>query len=163
MRHTSTSYYEKEKFISVYSAMFIQNSSDIFLMDINISNSTRIGLLVYDTTGLVNTTRCTFTHNKLSPLDSKANSTDNETSGGGIHIEFTNCTPGVASCDSTTNNKHSKYIINQCTFEGNAATYGHKSHEGNYFQNENYNYITIHTEGGMSLWFNAKQRIIWLK
>ena len=158
MRHTSTSYYEKEKFISIYSALFIQNSSDIFLMNVNISDSTGIGLLMYDTSGLVNITRCNFTHNKLSPLDSKAISTDNETSGGGIHIEFTNCTPGIASCDSNGNiyNTHSKYIINQCTFDGNAATYGHKSHEEKYFQNDNY--ITIYTGGGMSLWFNGQAK-----
>ena len=93
MKHISTNYHEKHNFISVYSAICIQNSTDIFLMDVNISNSTGIGLLKYHTNGLVDIKRCIFTNNTLSPLHSKASGYDNETSGGGIYIEFTNYPP----------------------------------------------------------------------
>ena len=86
---------------------------------------------MYDNSGLVDIKRCIFTNNTLSPLHSKASGYDNETGGGGIHIEFTNCPPGdIASCDCNENhyNNNLKYIINHCIFEGNAATFGHKNH-----------------------------------
>ena len=131
MKHISTNYHEKHNFISVYSAICIQNSTDIFLMDVNISNSAEIGLLKYHTNGLVDIKRCIFTNNTLSPLHSKASGYDNETSGGGIHIEFTNCPPWLASCDCKENhyNNNLKYIINHCIFEGNTAPFGHNNHK----------------------------------
>ena len=93
---------------------------------------------MYDTSGQVNIIWCTLTNNTLSPLDAKASGNDNETSGGGIYIEFTNCPPGVASCDSNEN-IFFKYIINYHVFEGSAAIFGYKNHEQKYFHNENYN------------------------
>ena len=131
MKHISTSNHGNNNYISVYSTICIQNCIDIFLMDVNISNSTGIGLLMYHTNGLVHIKRCIFTNNTLSPLHSKANGSDYETSGGGIHTEFTNCPPGVAPCDCNDNhyNNNLKYIINHCIFEGNAVTFGHKNHK----------------------------------
>ena len=145
MSHITSNYHGKGNFISVLSAMFIQNSTIIFLIDLNISNSTGIGLLIYDTSGIVNITRCTFTNNKLDSLHPNA-------SGGGIHIEFTKCTPGVASCDSNENygNKNSKYIIDHCTFERNAATYGYNRSKAEHYTNGSF--VTFNCGGGVSLW-----------
>ena len=145
MKHVTSSYNERENLISVHSAMFIQNTTNVFLVEFNISNSTGIGLLVYDTNGLVNITRCTFKNNKLDSLHPYA-------SGGGIHIEFTNCTPGVTSCDSNENtyNKNSNYIIDNCTFIGNAATYGYNRSKSENFTNDHF--ITFNRGGGVSLW-----------
>ena len=145
MKHVTSSYHGRGNFVSVHSAMFIQNSTNVFLVDFNISNSTGIGLLIYDTSGIVNITRCTFTNNKLDSLHPNA-------SGGGIHIEFTKCTPGVASCDSHENayNKYSKYIIAHCTFEGNAATYGYNRSKSEHSTNEHF--IAFNCGGGVSLW-----------
>ena len=151
MKHITSSYHGRGNFVSVHSAMFIQNSTNVFLIGFNISNSTGIGLLIYDTSGIINITRCTFTNNKLDSQYPNA-------SGGGIHIEFTECTPGVASCDSQENtyNNNSKYIIDQCTFEGNAASYDYNKSKAEHFTTDNF--VTFNCGGGVSLWFYGQAK-----
>ena len=149
MKHSSTSYLDgKRNFISIHSAMFIQNSTNIFITNVNISNSTGIGLLMYDTNGSVNFTESIFANNRLEP----------NLGGGGIHIEFTECTTGLASCNSRDNsyNKNSKYIIDHCTFEGNTATYAYGSLEIEDFANNHF--VTFSTGGGVSVWFNGQAK-----
>ena len=153
MKHISSSYHGKGYFISVYSAIFIQNSTNIFLVSVNISYSIGIGLLMYDTGGLVNITQSVFTSNKLDSLDPKG-------IGGGIHIEFTECTPGLVLCDSHDNpyNEASKYIIDHCTFKDNAATYSYRSSEAKYIHFTDDNFVTFGSGGGLSLWFNGQAK-----
>ena len=144
MKHSSTSYLAgKENFISVHSGIFIQNSTNIILSSINISNSTGIGLSIYDTEELVNITKSIFANNP----------------GGGIHIEFTNCTPGQAVCGSHDSHRngygYSKYLIDQCIFKGNTATYVNNSYEEYFYNN---NFITLGTGGGVSVWFNGQAK-----
>ena len=149
MKHSSTSHLAgKRTFISIHSAVFIQNSTNIVMASINISSSTGIGLLMYDTNGLVNFTKSIFANNKLEP----------NLGGGGIHIEFTECTTGLTSCDPRDNpyNKHSNYIIDHCTFVGNAATYAYGSLEIEDFTNNHF--VTFGTGGGVSLWFNGQAK-----
>ena len=146
MKHNSTSYLPGKKFVPMPSAIFIQNSTNISMANVNISNSTGIGLVIYDTDGLVNFTGSFFANNKL-----KSN-----LGGGGIHIEFTECTTGRVLCNSRNNpyNKHSKYIIDRCTFKDNAATYESLEVEDltlNHF-------VTFGTGGGLSLWFNGQAK-----
>ena len=148
MEHTSTNYLNYSKdFISIHSALFIQNSTNISLESINIAGSIGIGLLMYDTNGLVKITKCIFASNKLH--------SNKCAGGGGIRIEFTNCTPGLSLCDHYSNpyNRDSKYIIDQCTFEGNAATYAGCNNKGYLYKER---YITICTGGGLSLWFSGQ-------
>ena len=59
--------------------MFIRNSTNVSLVDVNVSYSIEIGLLMYDTGELVNITQSVFIGNKLDSLDPKG-------IGGGIHI-----------------------------------------------------------------------------
>ena len=143
MNHTSTNY-NRKKFISIRSALFVQNSTNISLASINIASSTGIGLLMYDTNGLVKIAKCIFTSNKLHSSSHKI------VGGGGIDIEFTKCTPGLSLCDYVNPyNRDSRYIIDRCTFEGNAATYGndYKGKEKD---------ISIRTGGGLSLQFSGQ-------
>ena len=151
MSHITSNYHGKGNYSFVRSAVYIQNSTNIILVGFNISNSTGIGLLIYDTNGLVNITRCTFTNNKLDSLHPNA-------SGGGIHIEFTECAPGVASCDSHENtyNKNSTYIIDHCTFEGNAATYGYNRSKAEDFIDDHF--VTFDCGGGVSLWLSGQAK-----
>ena len=146
MKRITSNYHGIGNFISVHTAMYIQNSTNVLLVGFKISDSTGIGLLVYDTSGLVNITRCTFMNNKLDSQHSNA-------SGGGIHIELTNCTPGVISCDSKENtyNKNSKYIIDNCTFIGNAATYSYSRSKEEYF-------VSFNCGGGVSLWVSGQAK-----
>ena len=148
MKHITTNHIGAGRFITVRSALFIQNSTNISLNNIKISESNGIGLLVYDTNGSVSITKSSFMNNNLNLSEQRKFFTG----GGGIYIEFTECTPGTVQCDSSSNyfNKLTKYTISQCVFEGNAAIYHLNGSEpedlaGGVF-------ITFGTGGGLSLW-----------
>jgi len=106
MKHNSTTQYDTRSCSLVSSAVFIQNSSNIFLSNIIIANSNGTGLLIYDTNGSVHITNSMFIDNTLNLNlleDSKK-----FVGGGGIYIEFTNCTPGLIECDS--NNLYNRLL-----------------------------------------------------
>ena len=148
MKHVTTNRIGSGKFIFVRSAMFIQNSTDIFLDNLTISESNGIGLLVYDTNGLVTITKSSFINNSLDSLEQSKLLMG----GGGIYIEFTECTPGTVLCDSTSNcfNKLTKYTIDQCVFEGNAASYHYNGSAQEHLVNGVL--TSFGTGGGLSLW-----------
>ena len=148
MKHISTNHIGARKFITVRSALFIQNSTNIILDNIEINESNGFGLLVYDTNGTVSITQSSFINNNLNLFEQSKFFTG----GGGIYIEFTECTPGILKCDSTRNyfNKLTKYTIDHCVFEGNSAIYHLNGSEpedlvGGIF-------ITFGNGGGISLW-----------
>ena len=148
MKHVTTNHIGAGKFITVRSALYIQNSTNIILENVAISESNGIGLLVYDTNGTVNISKSFFINNNLNVFEQSKLFTG----GGGVYIEFTECAPGVTQCDSTTNyfNELTKYTIDQCIFEGNSAIY-----HLNGSQPENLAtgvFITFGTGGGLSLW-----------
>ena len=150
MKHNSTNYID-ERFIIVRSALYIQNSTNISLDNVTICNNNGIGLLVYDTNGSVNITRSSFINNTLNPSEQNKNFTG----GGGVFIEFTECTPGLTQCDPASNyfNKLSNYTIDQCVFKGNVAIYHlHNSQTTEIAKNVS---ITFGTGGGLSLCFNG--------
>ena len=71
MKHNSSNYIEAGKYIIVRSALYIQNSTNIFLDNVNISESNGIGLLIYDTNGSVNITKTYFINNTLNSSEQK--------------------------------------------------------------------------------------------
>ena len=98
------------------SAVYIINST---FSESNFHKSVGKGLSLYDTLGHVEIRNSTFAENKI--LD------QNKTilfGGGGLHVEFTHCSPGYPQCDSedNTHNKNSSYVIKHSVFEGNRAT-----------------------------------------
>ena len=105
------------------SALYILNSTKILFSYITISNSTGIGLSLFDTAGPVLIENCNFFYNSVPKEE-----LEKYPGGGGIHIEFTLCSPAVienvTDCDSESilyiygNN----YTIVNCTFENNNAT-----------------------------------------
>ena len=114
MRHVSTSYSTndtKRNLIVFNSALYniIQNSTNIFLNNVSISDSDGLGLCFYDTNGIVTIANSFFIHNFLRNKNSTVEFGDG---GGGVYIEFTKCTPGVTTCDPHSNlhNSHSRYI-----------------------------------------------------
>ena len=151
MKHNSTNHIEAGKFITVRSAVFIQNSTNIILDKVAISESNGIGLLVYDTNGIVNFTKSLFIDNSLNLYEQSKLFTG----GGGVYIEFTECTPGVTQCDSASNyfNKLTKYTIDQCIFEGNSAIYHLNGSEPENLASRVF--ITFGTGGGLSLWLSG--------
>ena len=148
MKHISTNYIGAGKYIIVRSALYIQNSTNIFLDNVNISESNGIGLLIYDTNGSVNITKTYFINNTLNSSEQS----EHFTGGGGIYIEFTECPPGVTQCNSTSNtfNKLANYTIDNCVFEGNVANYTFHGSKPEGLANETS--VTFGTGGGISLW-----------
>ena len=148
MKHVTTNYIGSGNFIITRSAMFIQNSTNISLDDITISESNGIGLLLYDTNGFVTITKSSFINNNLNLSEQSKFFTG----GGGVYIEFTECTPGRVQCDSASNyfNTLTKYTIDQCVFEGNVAMYHYNSSA----QEDLVNGVSTSfgTGGGLSLW-----------
>ena len=149
MKHITTNHIGEGKFITARSALYIQNSTNIILHNVMISDSNGIGLLVYDTNGAVNITKSLFINNNLNVFEQSKLFTG----GGGVYIEFTECTPGVTQCDSTSNyfNKLTEYTIDQCIFEGNSAIYHLNGSEPENLATGVF--ITFGTGGGLSLWF----------
>ena len=150
MKHNSSNHIV-ERFIIVRSALYIQNSTNISLDNVTICNSNGIGLLVYDTNGSVSITRSSFINNSLNPSEQSKYFTG----GGGVHIEFTECTPGLTQCNPASNyfNKFTEYKIDQCVFKDNAAIY---HFNGSQTENlANGVFITFGTGGGLSLYFNG--------
>ena len=95
-------------------AVYLLNCTDVRIWRVDIQSSDGTGLSIYDTNGTVNIELCNFINN--SPVQSN-------TGGGGLHIEFTLCSPGiVGNCsDHNRSNQLSKYTIQNCTFLYNVA------------------------------------------
>ena len=119
MKHVSTSQIKVGHFITLRSALFIQNSTNVVISHVSIYNNNGIGLQVVDTNGVVSISSSYFIGNTINREEEAANLTG----GGGVSIELTECSPGVTTCNSHDNqyNANSNYTIYQCTFENNSA------------------------------------------
>ena len=126
MKHNS-SVFISAQFIVLQSALFILNSSDVSISNINVFDNNGVGILIYDTNGAVDITDSVFVGNKLIVVEKR----EHFSGGGGIYIEFTNCTPGVSNCIPKDNMHHgnSLYNIDKCRFKNNAALYNFSENE----------------------------------
>ena len=149
MKHVSTNHVGLGEFILVRSALYIQNSTNISLYNMTISNNNGIGLLMYDTNGTVNITETSFISNKLNVIEQSRLFTG----GGGIYVHFSGCSPGLLACDPNRNpyNKFSAYVINHCRFEDNVAVYHLNGSEPEDLASGVF--VTFGTGGGLSFWF----------
>ncbi|XP_065905260.1 uncharacterized protein [Dysidea avara] len=123
MKHVSTSQIKVGHFITFRSALFVQNSTNVTIDHVNMFSNNGIGTLIVDTNGVVCVSSSTFVGNTIN----KEEQTVNLTGGGGMSIEFTECSPGVTTCNSYDNqyNANSNYTIYQCIFENNSAVYNY--------------------------------------
>ena len=95
---------------NIMCAVYIQDSSDLTIQNIRISNSKGTGMVIYNTKGHVHIDYCTFTENKISNYSQLAG-------GGGLAIEFTSRKLHNQSLGNSVQN--STYTIENCRFEGN--------------------------------------------
>ena len=118
-KHVSTSQFEVGVFVMFYAALLIQNSTDVVLNNVIISNSNGIGLSIIDSNGVVEITDSVFSNNTLKSSETSRYLTG----GGGIYIELTECTPGLTNCNPVDNlfNKNALYTITNCSFIFNDA------------------------------------------
>ena len=154
MKHNSTNDIGEGKFITVHSALYIQNSTNIILDNVAISESNGMGLLIYDTNGTVSITKSSFINNTLNSLEQSKFFTG----GGGICIELTQCAPGIVMCNHTSNhfNKFTKYTIYLCVFVGNTVTYHLNGSEPEDLANGIFITFGNINGGGISLWLFGK-------
>ena len=93
MKHTSTSTSKDGDFITHLSALYIQNSTNLLVANVNISNSNGTGLSIVDTNGTINIINSFFSNNRVTI---PAELSTILSGGGGIYIEYTECAPGSA-------------------------------------------------------------------
>ena len=147
MKHVSTSQIKIGHFITFRSALFIQNSTNVTIDHVNMFSNNGIGVLIIDTNGVVCVSSSSFIGNTLNRVEQTANLTG----GGGMSIEFTECSPGVTTCNSYVNqhNAKSNYTIYQCLFEGNLAVYDYGNSEPDHLTTSTHVYYGY--GGGLSI------------
>ena len=107
--------------------MYILNCSNFKLESVHISYSDGLGIILYDTTGVVDVSNLVFQNNSLEKTDLSG--------GGGVYVEFTICTPGVYYTDFDAPERNitasnNVYFFTNCTFQSNTARF----HGPKYFQ-----------------------------
>ena len=97
-------------------AVYILDCTDVTINHVNIQSSNGTGLSLYDTNGIVNITHCNFINNSVRNKGSQSG-------GGGLHIEFPLCTPGIINCTGQhKRNSNSNYTIQDCILSHNSAS-----------------------------------------
>ena len=95
-------------------AVYLLNCTDVTIWRVDIQSSNGTGLSMYDTNGKINIEFSNFTNNS---------GVQSDVGGGGLHIEFTLCSPGIVGICSGHNgsNQHSTITIQNCSFSYNVA------------------------------------------
>ncbi len=109
--------------VKLSSALYIINCTDLFFNGLHVVNSSGVGLVMYDVSGVVEILNSVFEHN--SQQNTKF---DDIFRGGGLYIEFTVCTAGVYCThfnskpeNMRANGNH--YLLDNCTFANNKAQF----------------------------------------
>ena len=103
--------------VSARRALYLDGCIDATFVSVHIVQSNGNGLTLYDTTGTVNISDCTFVLNKVAQWEEGL-----YPGGGGMYVEFTYCSPGHSYCNqSTKDNNNSRYLITNCRFVDNTA------------------------------------------
>ncbi|XP_065904412.1 uncharacterized protein [Dysidea avara] len=145
MTHVSTSQTSIGKFVYFRSALYFANSTNIKVAHVSLQHNNGIGMAIVNSNGKIEIKHSLFVNNSLNPKEQN----ETFTGGGGLYIEFTRCVPGLANCSKVhTHNQYSQYIIDQCLFDGNNATYNVIETD----QPVHNRYVTIGRGGGISIW-----------
>ena len=138
-------------------AVFIINCSNFKLEDVHISNSDGLGLVLYDTSGVVEVIDSVFYNNSLKQKDGTVGG------GGGMYVEFTVCMPGVycTDFDSKTENTRAVgnlYKIKNCTFHKNSAYFYGPRYVRYTKENKRQDHQGLGRGGGLSIQLNGKSK-----
>ena len=101
------------------SAMYFLNCTHVHLDVCKFHKSRGKALSFYDTSGIISISNSVFTTNIVPEGERQ-----HLFGGGAILIEYTFCTPGQQSCNSThnTHNRNNEFMIDSCLFDSNKAT-----------------------------------------
>ena len=108
-----------QKGLIITSALYILNCTDVNISNSVVYGSNGTGISMYDTNGKVYIENTDVVESFV-----RTSRPDLASGGGGMHIEFTYCTPGIVSntCTRTGQNKNSIYTIRNCMLSGNMAS-----------------------------------------
>jgi len=146
MTHVSTSQTSEGKFVYFRSAIYFTNYTNVSVTHISLQNNNGIGISILNSNGNIEIKHSLFINNTLNPKEQN----ETFTGGGGLYVEFTHCAPGLVNCSKVhTHNQYSQYIIDQCLFDGNNATYEELETD----RPVHNRYVTIGRGGGISIWY----------
>ena len=95
--------------------LYLLNCSNVSFLKVTVRDGHGTGVAFFDTVGTVKIINCSFENNRIR--------TQHFPGGGGLYIEFTNCTPGlIGNCQHADNIISSSYFIKNCYFINNNAT-----------------------------------------
>ena len=128
--------------------LYLLNCSDVNIINITIYKGHGTGAAFFDTVGNVKITNCTLENNWVRD--------SHYPGGGGLYIEFTNCTPG-----SLWNCHHkvllsSQYIIQNSSFIDNSATL--LSNETTGYVKPSVYFEGLGKGGGIAVYFNGNSK-----
>lgn len=132
-------------------AMYFSNCSDIRAKDVSFEDNIGTGVTMFDCDGSIDIEACNFIHNEIFWKDLNVYS-----GGGGLYIEFTECsTEWLTNCDPLSNqhNKNSWYFLNNCSFVNNTCTMTNNK-SFSLFGTSNYPRIG-RGGGGLSIWLRG--------
>ena len=115
---------EKMQTVLFSSAVYLINCSNFRLENVHISNSDGLGLVLYDTSGVVEVIDSEFYNNSLKRNDGTVDG------GGGVYVEFTVCTPGVYCTDFDNKEENPRASNNTYTFKNCSFYYNKASFDG---------------------------------
>ena len=142
------------QFLTIRVGLYFYNCTNVKLYHVQVSNSSQaIGVVIYDTDGVVEVKSCIFANNRASDDGSQAGG------GGGVTVEFTYCKPGDSTCNKTTydsdfkRNSNSVYLFDNCTFKENIAH--NVMANGNYIMPSRSDHDASGRGGGLSVYFKG--------
>ena len=108
---------DETEYLSI--ALYLLNCTHVNIQYVDIQSSDGTGISVYDTNGVVDIKYSNVLDNRME--------SSTKGGGGGLHIEFTYCTPGVvgACLGHGGFNRGSTYTISNCVFSNNHAQSNH--------------------------------------
>ena len=150
----STTYYEDNDMpeiflVGIYCLLCVNVTFD----HLQVSNSSGVGVVFYETGGNNNISNSVFSHNRFS------NDSEPKGGGGGVTVEYPYCPPGTAkeNCNESVsdNNDHSTFQFFNCTFEDNYSFLKHHS-EYTFITPGRDSHIAFGRGGGLTLYFRGK-------
>ena len=138
-------------------SVYLLNCSDITTRNILVRDGDGTGLYIFDGNGNVLIENCTFENNRALNTTTKV-----LPGGGGLHIEFTYCTPGGLTqdmCNEEANERtqNSSYTIRQCTFKDNNAT-STNAINTSYVKTSRNNFQGLGRGGGVCIHFRGQAK-----
>ena len=115
-RNTSSSVPKMSRFRV---AVYVVNVTNLSIHSATFHSSTGMGLAVYNTNGNISIIKSDFSYN-LVPRNERSI----YPGGGGMLLHYSYCTPGLTSCEPSTNthNNNCSILIEMCRFQGNQGT-----------------------------------------